>query len=253
MVSTENTDMKDQADPLSAVSACLEKIGSTQFNKAFIDLATGPLGADQCMIFSYSTDKPRCFLSYNNRPKGEARALAAKYVLHGCLDDPIKNRIQSMSQSEGIQVVSLDTLKDDMSADYWQQFYSAPGLVDKVSVMASRNSMLLSLNFYRYEETEPYNTAIIKSAETLWRTAAQLALLHYQSSSDETLEDPLQTLSVREQEVCRWMLKGLTSDAIAYEMDVSPNTVATFRKRAYEKLSINSKTALFALFALCRV
>jgi DNA-binding CsgD family transcriptional regulator len=43
------------------------------------------------------------------------------------------------------------------------------------------------------------------------------------------------------------VLDGLTSDAIAWRLDISLNTVKTYRKRAYAKLGINSKTALFTL------
>ena len=247
MNSVKKIETLNEIEALSAVSACLEKIGSTEFNKAFIDLATGPLGADQCMVFSYGPKRPRCFLSYNDRPKGEARALAAKYLVHGHKNDPVRDRMQKMLRSDGIEIVPLDALRGDMSDEYWKEYFETPGLVDKIDILASQNELLLSINFYRYEESGPYDTALRKRSEPLWRIAAQLVLLHYQSSTDHTLEDPLQTLSEREQEVCRWILKGLTTDAIANEMDVSANTIATFRKRAYDKLSINSKTALFAL------
>ncbi|SFG32493.1 helix-turn-helix transcriptional regulator [Neptunomonas qingdaonensis] len=247
MNSVKETETLNEIDALSAVSGCLEKIGSTEFNKAFIDLATGPLGADQCMVFSYGPRRPRCFLSYNDRPKGHARCLAAKYILHGYISDPIQAYMQTIPEPSGIEIVPLDALRGDMSDEYWKEYFEAPGLVDKIDVLASQNGLHLSFNFYRYEESGPYGTAIRKRFETLGKVAAQLALLHYQSSVDHALEDPLQTLSEREQEVCRWILKGLTTDAIANEMDVSANTIATFRKRAYDKLSINSKTALFAL------
>ena len=199
------------------------------------------------MIFSYSQQQPRCFLSYNNRPKGEARALAEKYVVYGHESDPIQDHIQKMSDSDGIEIVPLHDLRSGMSTGYWQDFYEAPGLVDKKAVLASRKGLLLCLNFYRFEETGPYKSRLWSASEALWKIPAQMALMHYQSSEDHSLKDPLLTLSEREQEVCKWILKGLTTEAIAYEMDVSPNTIATFRKRAYEKLSINSKTALFSL------
>jgi DNA-binding CsgD family transcriptional regulator len=232
---------------LAALLACLEKCGSTGFNQAFTRLATEHLGADQCMIFSYSSQTPRCFLSFNDRPKGEARALAEKYVVYGHESDPMTDRIKKMSRCNCIEIVPLNALKDDMSAGYWKDFYEAPGLVDKMAILASKNGLLLCLNFYRFEESGPYKTTQKRDSDTLWKIAAQLALTHYKSSDDHSLEDPLLTLSDREQEVCRWILKGLTTEAIAYEMDVSPNTIATFRKRAYEKLSINSKSALFGL------
>ncbi|MGB3244458.1 MAG: helix-turn-helix transcriptional regulator [Sulfitobacter sp.] len=247
MVRPEYIDTSGEGKVLGGVSACLGMVGSAQFNQPFIDLATGPLGADQCMVFSYGSENPRCFLSYNNRPKGEARALAEKYVLHGFESDPIQRKIKGLSRQDGIEIVPLHALRKAMSARYWHDFYEAPGLVDKITVLASRHDLQLSLNFYRYEESGPYSSGIERHKEALWRIAGQLALMHYHSSDDQSLEDPLLTLSEREQEVCRWILNGLTTEAIAYEMDLSPNTITTFRKRAYDKLSINSKTALFAL------
>ncbi len=247
MTIDKSNDEFDETEALLAVSSCLQVIGSPQFNKTYIDLANRLLAADQCMIFSYGSEAPRCFLSYNNRPKGEARALAARYVDCGYADDPIRLRMQRMDGADGIEIVPLDELRGEMSIDYWQAYFDSPELVDKVAILANRGELQLCLNFYRYAESGPYSSSFMQNADTLFRIAAQLALQHYQCAAGHWLEDPLQTLSEREQLVCRWILKGLTTDAIAYEMGISPNTVATFRKRAYEKLSINSKTALFTL------
>ena len=191
--------------------------------------------------------KPRCFLSFNDSPKGGARALAQKYIVYGHESDPIKERIKQVSRGDCLDIIPLNALREGMSDGYWKDFYEAPGLVDKIAVLARQDGLVLGLNFYRYQESGPYKNALKDGADTLWKIAAQLALAHYRSSDDHSLEDPLLTLSDREQEVCRWILKGLTTEAIAYEMDVRPNTIATFRKRAYEKLSINSKSALFEL------
>jgi DNA-binding CsgD family transcriptional regulator len=71
--------------------------------------------------------------------------------------------------------------------------------------------------------------------------------MHYTSKLSQDLRSPLNSLSQREKVICEAMLKGLTSDAIAWELDLSVNTVNTYRQRAYSKLGINSKSALFAL------
>ena len=70
------------------------------------------------MAFSYGSRKPRCFLSYNNHPKGDARTLAEKYIVYGYASDPIQDRRQKMSGSEGIDIVPLDVLRKGMSAGY---------------------------------------------------------------------------------------------------------------------------------------
>lgn len=240
-------DSYDMAAPLALVSDCLAAVGSTDFNRCFIALASGPMAADQCTIFSYRPEQTRCYLSYDSRPSGRLRLLAEDYVLRGHAQDPVRPRLLRKSQADGIVIAPLSDLSQQMSAGYRQEFYDTPGIVDKIAVMAKQGSHCLCLNFYRWQESGPYSPDAIQHAKDLLTIAGRLALLHYASSQDETLENPLLTLSEREREVCHLILKGLSTDAIAYEMDVSPHTIATYRKRAYEKLSINSKAALFAL------
>lgn len=55
-------------------------------------------------------------------------------------------------------------------------------------------------------------------------------------------------LTTREADVCAAIVIGYRTDAIAVRLDISPNTVATHRKRAYAKLNISSQTELFGIF-----
>ena len=57
-------------------------------------------------------------------------------------------------------------------------------------------------------------------------------------------------LTQREAEVCAAIVMGYRAETIAERLGISPNTVATHRKRAYAKLRISSQTELFGqLFA----
>lgn len=94
-----------QSHALTNVLACLQNIGGKKFNQTFIDLATGPLAADQCMIFSFAPEKSRCFLSYNYRPRDEARVLAEKYVVFGHKNDPIQEHMQEIAGTGAIRIV----------------------------------------------------------------------------------------------------------------------------------------------------
>ncbi|NLW05604.1 MAG: helix-turn-helix transcriptional regulator, partial [Pseudomonadaceae bacterium] len=58
---------------------------------------------------------------------------------------------------------------------------------------------------------------------------------------------PLAFLSERERQVCAAVLQGKKSETIAYELEVAPSSVVTYRKRAYDKLGISSRAQLFAL------
>lgn len=52
-------------------------------------------------------------------------------------------------------------------------------------------------------------------------------------------------LTVREAEVCAYIVIGYTAFAISLLLGISANTVATHRKRAYAKLGLSSQTELF--------
>jgi len=54
-------------------------------------------------------------------------------------------------------------------------------------------------------------------------------------------------LTRREVEVCAAIVMGYRAEAVALRLGISPNTVATHRKRAYAKLMISSQTELFGL------
>lgn len=54
-------------------------------------------------------------------------------------------------------------------------------------------------------------------------------------------------LTPREAEICAGIVAGFRAEAIASRLSISPNTVATHRKRAYAKLGISSQTELFGI------
>ena len=58
---------------------------------------------------------------------------------------------------------------------------------------------------------------------------------------------PLSALAPREQEVCRYFLLGLSSEAISQTLGISLHSTRTYRKRAYERLGISSQNELLAI------
>ena len=63
--------------------------------------------------------------------------------------------------------------------------------------------------------------------------------------SGQTVErSPIEALSDRELEAFELMGQGLTTEAIAQKMHISPKTVETFRTRIKEKLGLNNITEL---------
>ena len=59
---------------------------------------------------------------------------------------------------------------------------------------------------------------------------------------------PLNTLSERELEIAKTMLKGLSYKHTADELFLSIDTVRTYVRRIYKKLNVNSRSEMFNLF-----
>ncbi len=237
----------ESAAILRALSLCMKALGTTAFNGCFLDLIETSVQADQVMVFSYRPDRPRCYLSFNRRQKQTAENLSQKYLRSGYQVDPLKADIEAVRRSGETRLVQLDELRDRMSDEYWTLFFEAPGIVDKMTVLAGRDDDLLGINLYRFDESGRFAADTGHTGNPLWEIIAQTALLHYSERQPADLKSPLNSLSDRERQICEAMLRGLTTDAIAWELGVAPSTVTTYRKRAYEKLGINSKPALFAL------
>ena len=60
-------------------------------------------------------------------------------------------------------------------------------------------------------------------------------------------QGPLDSLSMREQEIVQTLAKGLTFKEAARELGLSPSTVSNHLYRIYQKLNIGSKSELFKL------
>ena len=75
-----------------------------------------------------------------------------------------------------------------------------------------------------------------------------LAGVRYKLSSQSVSEEgsPHHTLSPREQEVIRLVMKGLSTRGIAAVLEISPWTVITHLRRIFSKLNVNSRAEMVA-------
>lgn len=232
-------------DLLPGLAACLAYVGDKSFNQAFLDLTDTQLGVDQVMVFSYGAGAPACYLSFNTHPEENANQLAQQYLETGFADDPLKPEISRLSGRNGTDVFALSTLLATMTPLYRHRYFEQPGIVDKVTVIVRRDAACLGVNLYRFTGSGPFAPELIGSP--LLGVLGQLALLHYSDRQPQDIRSPLLSLSDREREICEGILRGKTAEAIAWDLDVAPSTVITYRKRAYAKLGINSKSALYTL------
>ncbi|WP_417476160.1 helix-turn-helix transcriptional regulator [Leisingera sp.] len=221
------------------INTCLALLGSGGFASAFSEFME-TLGADQVMVFAITERDARCLFSRHYRNAVLAEELSAQYLDGWYLQDPLLPELMQL-QPGSVRLQRLEAATGAMGSDYRRIFFDEPGLRAKTTVLAAGERLKLFVSLYQTGGAQPEADA------ELARIAGRLALMHFERVADSATPPALDALSERERAVCLGILAGQKAEVIAAELEVAPNTVITYRKRAYAKLGINSRAGLFAL------
>ncbi|MEQ1684977.1 MAG: helix-turn-helix transcriptional regulator [Burkholderiaceae bacterium] len=177
--------------------------------------------------------------------------------------------------SAAANAVVTHCVADDFGRAHREQIYQAHSLSERLSLMSNDaddagSGALLAVNLYRHRAQPSFGT---KDLDTVFALAAPLlavARRHVELSApllDDavnllTLEAPTDMpirqaaqrlrrrcpqLTERELAVCERLLRGWSFDGIAADLGVSPSTAKTYRNRAFGRLGIHHRNALFSL------
>jgi DNA-binding CsgD family transcriptional regulator len=226
-------------DAYRFIGASLAALGTPEFPLRLLDLAQ-TTGARQIMVFEHGADHARCLLSRNYARHGLGESLSQRYLDGWFLKDPLRPALRKLRPGQR-RCVTVNSARTRMPAAYRQLFFDAVGLAGKTTVLAAGESMGLMVNLYHPQDQD---TLIDPDLADL---IAQLVIRHFDNAPDTAYAPALSALSARERAVCLGILQGQKTESIAGEMGLSPATVVTYRKRAYQKLGVSSRAGLFAL------
>ena len=232
-------DTQHDATPvLARIDACLAMAGRGNWTAPFLDLAAAA-GAAQVMVFSYGADHAACLLSRNFRARALGGQLAEEYLDGWFRQDPLYARVLEMAPG-GLEVVEGAGRGADLSQDYRARFFDRPGLAEKTAVLAAGTRLRLAVNLYHSDGPGA-------APRALFPLLGRLALLHFEARMSTGEPPALAVLSERERAVCLGILAGRKAEQIAADLGVAASSVVTYRRRAYGKLGISSRGALFAI------
>lgn len=214
------------------IDACLALAGEDAWATPFLALVEA-VGAAQVMVFSYRANHAACLLSRNFDVRGLGGRLAADYLDGWFLQDPFHARVMALPAGGLVQAVG----QPEVTEAYRARFFDRPGLAGKTAVLVAGTRLRLIVNLYWAEAA---------SQSALPSLLGRLALLHFEARLSE-VPAALAVLSERERAVCLGMLAGKKAETIAADLGVASSSVVTYRKRAYGKLGISSRGALFAI------
>lgn len=232
-----------------AIAKCILSCGLQPFFEDFFTYICDELAVDQCNIFLVKSDGGiSCLVARNFLEGNITNQLAESYMKNGYKEDPNITLIKKMSAGKSF-TIHWDEYIHKVSQAYREEFFSNPGLVDKVAIMVKEHSYSLYINLYRCSGKRTFRDDKLFLEHNKENIVSALITKHYRLNSSLISEGPLEQLSERERQVCKGILNGKKTEAIAFDLNLSPHSVITYRRRAYQKLGITSRSALFALSA----
>lgn len=236
------------------VTPAVLAIGRPDFPDILIDTLRRQAGVGHCMVFALSrAGAAHCLLDAGNIPIGGD--LGAAYAGQFHQSDPNRD---ALFEGEGRATLVLPAFAPRMyGARYRKMFFVDSGIVDKCATAIWVDDTCFYVNFYRIAVQGRFSDAQRARLEAIAPAISASVARHFQHSSAATTEQslaalfatraPLASLTPREQDVCRRILSGFSSEAISQALGISLHSTLTYRKRAYERLGISSQSELFAI------
>lgn len=249
-----------QASRTNALEHVVLHIGREGFGQALIAYADELAGVDHCMVFAFrSKARVDCLMAEGRIERRLAEDLGANYAGRFHENDPNKETIYDAPP--GTAVYLPFAAPGAYTRPYRKLFFESSRIVDKRAQVLWDGDSCYYVNFYRLDRSGPFSSAQSRRLGLAGRMLAATVARHFSmasasattthtlTTSFEALVDiePLACLSPRERAVCAGILVGCSSEAIAGRLDISVNTVLTYRRRAYAALGICSQAELFSL------
>jgi DNA-binding CsgD family transcriptional regulator len=252
---------------LSALTRTFQTIGSDKFNEALMAVLNQLLPIDHCVVFTFSENgEAQHLFTQGKMNDNEAERLASDYVEKFHREDPNVQNLAEIGQA--VFVKSADDWKNKYDPTYRRHFFSDTKLVDKAASIEEIDNDYVYCNFYRMSASGTYSDEDRELIARLIPAATALIAAHYRMCKliDPVTEKgggthvpslvhniitkaqkPFDQLTQRERQVCERIVLGYTSEGIGLDLRIKPSSVATYRKRAYDKLKITSQNELFSL------
>jgi len=237
------------------VDAC----GLPQFEPLVAQVAKQALDCEHVTGFSFHNgETPAIVCMSSVQDHNPVQRVSGPYVARHWHNDPTNLFRYSEFRRDRVYLVFLseDEIPDD---NHRQDCFTSTGVKHRVSLLKWHERGVIKLSFHRTACAGPFSSESMEEVVPWAEMLASLLIKHdfirpsprHGREAAERYTTSIgiycPELTAREREVCSLIAIGFSSEAIGLNLELSLNTILTFRRRAYAKLKISSQNELMRI------
>ncbi|MDF0601701.1 helix-turn-helix transcriptional regulator [Psychromarinibacter sp. C21-152] len=241
------------------VADLVNDVGTKRFDESLKNIVWSHLHCSQITAFTFEqAQAPTTVGLFADNREEQVRQAATRYEEMHWQNDPSNFFLTESNKNEGSFAVIVS--KEDIeNTDFVEDCFLEPHVLQRLSFISNLNGDPFKLSFHKNDGRGKFDENAVLSFFNHIQTIMALIVKHVEITKDthpeksenEIFEDILRhhypELTARERTVCGLIAIGLSSEAIALTLDISINTVLTFRKRAYSRLNISTQNELLRM------
>lgn len=237
------------------VTKVIAGIGTPHLARFFLEAMQTELPATYCTVFGLGGDGRVSAISTASSYGQVATITAAEYSRLGFdrQDSNMKWLAKRKTRAGPQMWLSHQRAEDVSDVRYRQVCYVEPGISERTSILLlQEDGLRLAVSFYRSWSFPPFDEAQFSLIETYAPVLIEAAVAHIRATAQESAGSALRQrilsgLPNRERQVVTHILSGYSTKETAELLDLSPNTVLTYRYRAFGRLGVRTQRDLLAL------
>ncbi len=243
----------------SGLSWLIESLGSMSFDRRLMDYLSSTCGAEHCATYQFTEHAPLVIFATSLDGSDVAKRNVAQYLRkqywrHDGMFFESGHNIELPEYEIG----RLETRKIE-DVRFRSEIYAHDGIVERVRITGSGTEATISLSVLktvsrgRFSDLEidqlrsaaPLLLSLLcKHASLVGHKLDMRRILSDLTFVEHVLAREADSLPRREAEVVARILFGMSTLGIALELGISEETVMTYRKRVYGRLSLGSQREL---------
>ncbi|MDX3911762.1 MAG: LuxR C-terminal-related transcriptional regulator [Sphingobium sp.] len=237
----------------------IESMGHDSFSRELIDFLNAAYGAEHCTLFRLSDQKPSEIFAASRDGSDTAHRQFDLYVSRAYWRDDKGIAAALDGGSTAMSGMSRIDIRAMPVGDHRSRLYGSTHIRERVLLWETIGGCTIGLSILRPEERGLATDGEIAELGTVSRVLMAIASKHAEmiesrsrfslaltslAEIEETMKSASIQLPKREAQVCARIVFGISTAGIAVDLGVGEETVMTYRKRAYQRLSIGSQREL---------